>query len=288
VVDAIAANRQELGVVRVRPLRAGMGAFIEGVDLSRPLGPSQVEAIRCAVYRHKLVIFCDQPITSQEHAAFAGSFGPLYLHPTTERHHLVPTLQRIGPPNRTRLAKIKAEAGGGQISAGYHADTSWRLAPAWAGVLRSIRLPETGGDTIWVDGESAFDDLDDAMKARLRSLHVTHDFAHSLRPRNLSYPLVSHPIVQRHAQTGKEVLWVNFAARPRIVGLGQDDSRALLEVVLRQYEDPQHQFRLRWRLGMVAFWDNLATVHIAVQDYGDFPRLLERALVLDEPEYAAL
>ena len=46
--------------------------------------------------------------------------------------------------------------------------------------------------------------------------------------------------------------------------------------------------RFSWRPGSIAFWDNRAAVHYAVRNYGDFPRLLERVLIADEPLYADL
>jgi alpha-ketoglutarate-dependent taurine dioxygenase len=282
------SQRAAAGGIRVRPLNAPMGAVIDGVDLSERLSPADREAILSAVLQHKLVLFQDQAMTSEQHAAFAEHFGELYLHPTTERHPTATTLQKIRPPDPSKLARIKAAAGARQISAGYHADTSWRLAPAWAGVLRPVRLPPSGGETIWVDAELALQALDDDVKRRLRDLHVTHDFSHALRPLGLDYPLVAHPIIQPRAATQREVLWVNFAARPRIVGLDEQESHGLLSAVLEQYEKPEHQFRLSWRMGTVAFWDNRSTVHLAVHNYGDFPRLLERALIVDRPAYLTL
>jgi taurine dioxygenase len=287
-VSALASSVQAARALEVEPLDSAFGVMIDGVDLSQPLDDGDRELIRTAVVVHKLAVFRDQWLSSAQHAAFAARFGDLYRHPTTELHPEIPTLQVIRPPDPVKLARIKAEAGPMQISAGYHADTSWRLAPAWAGVLRPIRLPPVGGDTIWVDAERAFMDLDDEVKERLRGLHVTHDFSHALSPIGRHYPLVCHPMVHRYGATRAEALWVNFAARPRIIGLSEAENRDLLQLVIDQYDKPQHQLRLRWRLGMVAFWDNRSTVHIAVRDYGDFPRVLERALVEDQPAYAAL
>jgi len=36
----------------------------------------------------------------------------------------------------------------------------------------------------------------------------------------------------------------------------------------------------------VAFWDNRGSLHYAVRNYGDFPRVMERVLIADEPRYA--
>ena len=102
------------------------------------------------------------------------------------------------------------------------------------------------------------------------------------------YPIVAHPVVRTHRETGQKILWVNLTQRPQILGVDLAESRALLDEVLRQYKRPEFQVRFSWRPGSVAFWDNRAAVHYAVRNYGDFPRVLERILIEDAPLYADL
>ena len=170
----------------------------------------------------------------------------------------------------------------------YHSDTSWRLVPTWGAVLRAVNLPDVGGDTIWVDAGLAYDRLPDDVKERLEGLHVTHDYRDALAAAGQDYPIVAHPIVRTHRETGRKILFVNFTEHPWIVGLDQKESRELLSIVHDQYRKPELQVRFSWRLGSIAFWDNRAAVHYAVRNYGDFPRLLERILIADEPQYADL
>ncbi len=37
--------------------------------------------------------------------------------------------------------------------------------------------------------------------------------------------------------------------------------------------------RFHWTKGSLAVWDNRSTLHTAIRDYGDFPRLMERVVV---------
>ena len=122
----------------------------------------------------------------------------------------------------------------------------------------------------------------------LEGLHVTHDYREALNRAGFDYPIVAHPIVRTHRETGQKILWVNFTQRPNIIGLDRAESRALLEIVLRQYKKPELQVRFSWRPGSIAFWDNRAAVHYAVRNYGDYPRLLERILIADEPLWTDL
>ena len=151
-----------------------------------------------------------------------------------------------------------------------------------------MTLPETGGDTIWVDANLAYEALADDVKARLEGLHVAHDFRSALVNAGHDYPIVAHPIVRVHRESGKKILWVNYSQHPSVIGLDRDESIELLSLVIDQYRKPEHQVRFSWRPGSVAFWDNRAAVHYAVRNYGDFPRLLERVLISDDRLYADL
>jgi len=95
-------------------------------------------------------------------------------------------------------------------------------------------------------------------------------------------------VVKTHRETGKKILWVNFTQRPHVIGVDLAEGREILSLVLAQYQKPEHQVRFSWRPGSIAFWDNRAAVHIAVRNYGDFPRVLDRILIADEPQYADL
>ncbi|ARR53595.1 taurine catabolism dioxygenase TauD [Rhizorhabdus wittichii DC-6] len=272
--------------IRIRPLQPTIGAEIEGVDLSRPLAPAQRDAIRAAVLRHKVVFFRDQALDNESQAAFAAQFGALYTHPSTTRDPRVAPIHRIAAVDAAKYEKrLHRDVPPGD---GYHSDTSWRLVPTWGAVLRAVTLPEVGGDTIWVDANLAYEGLSAELKERLEGLHVTHDFREALAASGHDYPIVAHPVVRAHRETGQKILWVNLTQKPQILGVELAESRALLDEVLRQYKRPEFQVRFSWRPGSVAFWDNRAAVHYAVRNYGDFPRHLERVLIADEPLYAGL
>src|SRR5262249_17160491 len=152
----------------------------------------------------------------------------------------------------------------------------------------AIRLPEVGGDTVWVDAGAAYDSLSDSFKQRLEGLHVTHDYRESLNRFGLDYPIVAHPIVRTHRETGRKILSLNFQQRPFIVGKDLAEGREILQQILSAYQNGQHQVRFSWKPGSVAFWDNRAAVHIAIRNYGDFPREMERVLIQDDVSYADL
>jgi alpha-ketoglutarate-dependent taurine dioxygenase len=287
VLEPVTAPAHNHNSIAIRPLQRTIGAEISGIDISRPLSDADRDAIKAAILKYKVVFFRDQNLSEEQHADFASRFGPLYVHPSTRRDEAIAPIHKIEPPSAERLASWK-KTDDFQVAAGYHTDTSWRLVPTWGAVLKAVNLPDVGGDTIWVDAGLAYDGLSDELKARLEGLHVTHDFRDALQGAGHDYPIVAHPIVRTHRETGAKILWVNFTQKPYIIGLDRAESRELLTLILDQYRKPEYQVRFSWRPGSVAFWDNRAAVHIAIRDYGDFPRQLDRILIADEPQYADL
>lgn len=269
--------------IGVKPLQPHIGAEIAGVDLRQPLSDAVRDEIKQAILKYKVIFFHDQDINADQHAAFAERFGPLYTHPNTTRDPKISAIHQIAAVDIPKQDRTGAPTA---INAGFHTDTSWRLVPTWGAVLRAVNLPEVGGDTVWVDAAAAYRHLPDETKKRLEDLHVTHDFRDALHRVGLDYPIVAHPVVRTHRETGEKILWVNFTQKPHIIGLEIAESKELLTQILDEYRRPEVQVRFSWRPGSIAFWDNRAAVHYAVRNYGDFPRLLERILIQDEPQYA--
>jgi len=268
----------------IRPLQPTIGAEISGVDLRRPLSAELRDAIRAAVIKHKVVFFRDQTLDRESQENFARHFGKLYAHPSAKSVEKAAAVHQILPHE----VKVSISNPNEPLKESYHTDTSWRLVPAWGAILRAVNIPPVGGDTIWVDAALAYQGLPEDVKQRLDGLHVTHDFRPALTKAGHDYPIVAHPIVRTHRESGEKILWANFSQNPYLIGLDRAESHALLTQVLDQYRRPEYQVRFTWRPGSVAFWDNRAAVHYAVRNYGDFPRVMERVLIADEPLYADL
>jgi alpha-ketoglutarate-dependent taurine dioxygenase len=277
----------ELSVRRLQPT---IGAEIENIDLSKPISDATRDAIKAAVLKYKVVFFRDQNLNREQHLAFTQRFGEIYTPPYAVAKPLEggPGVHQISADEFRKREQEYKEQRKGEIQEFYHTDTNWRLVPTWGAVLRAVTLPEVGGDTIWVDAGLAYRELSQDVKDRLEGLHVTVDFRDALLKSGHDYPLVSHPAVRTHRETGEKILWVDLGKHPKFLGLDRSENRELLDIVLRQYARPEFQVRFSWRPGSVAFWDNRGAVHYAVRNYGDFPRLLERLLIADEKLWADL
>jgi taurine dioxygenase len=260
------------------PVGATVGAEISGIDLTSPLDDVTVEELRQALFAYKVLFFRDQPLTSEQHVAFASRFGELEIHP------FIPS--NTGQPELVRFEKT-ADVGGYENI--WHHDVTWRERPSMGAVLHAVEVPPVGGDTLFCDMGAAYDGLPDDVKDEIEGLSARHDFSrafgHNLPEDRKAemrerYPVVEHPVVVTHDATGRKLLYVNQVFTDSIVGLGPAEGEALLELLFRQAATPEYQARLRWRKDSVAFWDNRAVQHYACSDYWPEPRIMERASIV--------
>ena len=71
----------------------------------------------------------------------------------------------------------------------------------------------------------------------------------------------AHPILPRHPETKREILYVNRLMSVAIEGLPEDESDALLFKLFDHAENPEFRFTHRWKKGDVLLWDNRCTIH---------------------------
>ena len=263
-----------------RQLSPTIGAEISGLDLRDQLSPDVVGELHRAFLDYKVLFFRDQDITSEDHLRFARHFGELEVHPflpaAAESAELV------------SFAKDRDVTGNENL---WHSDVSWRVCPSLGSVLRAREVPRIGGDTLFSDMYAAYECLDDATKERISGRRAVHDFTHSfgraldpdaLRARQQEFPPAEHPVVRTHPETGRKLLYVNRVFTSHIVGMDPDESEELLEELCRNATYPEYQCRFRWEPDSIAFWDNRAVQHYAVNDYWPQRRIMERATVIGD------
>jgi taurine dioxygenase len=279
----LAEERERLAGLQWRSFAAEqvsptLGAEVTGVDLTAPLDDDVVDELRDALSAYKVLVFRGQPLDARQHIVFARRFGDLEVHP-------------FAPANGTepRLVRLEKNATAFGYENIWHHDVTWRECPSMGTILHAIECPAIGGDTLFADMHAAYDGLDDDTKSRIEDLHAVHDYlqtfgrvmsSEKLAAAREQYPTVRHPVVCRHEATGRRHLYVNRAFVSHLEGDDPDEGAALLERLCRQAECPEYQYRLRWRPGTVAFWDNRAVQHYAASDYWPQVRVMERASII--------
>ncbi|MEN8651277.1 TauD/TfdA family dioxygenase [Streptomyces sp. 21So2-11] len=259
----------------VVPQGRTIGAEIRGLDLSEPQPSAVREEINRALLEWKVLFFRGQHLSCDAQRAFARNWGELETNPL---------LASGDAPDVVRLDRTAVPT----FENVWHTDVTFRERPALGAVLQLREVPPVGGDTMWADMAAAYDNLPLEVKDRIDGARAVHDFlpgfarfssAAQLAPFQDLFPPVEHPVVRRHPETGRRMLFVNSSFTTRITGFERDESDRLLRLLFQQAHVPEFQVRFRWQAGDIAFWDNRATQHYAVNDYSPHRRIAERVAI---------
>ncbi|AOJ83894.1 taurine dioxygenase [Burkholderia savannae] len=268
----------------VRPVTGRIGAEIHGVKLSAQLDAASVDAIRAALLKHKVIFLRDQAhLSDAEQEGFAKRLGEPVAHPT------VPVVE-----GTDYLLELDSHRGGRANS--WHTDVTFVDAYPQASILRGVTIPEVGGDTVWANTAAAYDDLPAPLKTLADALWAVHsneyDYAsHRIGTGDTPHDVAAlkryrevfvstryeteHPVVRVHPETGEKTLILGHFLK-HFIGVTPGGSAHLFELLQSYVTRLENIVRWRWREGDVAIWDNRATQHYAVNDYGDARRVVRR------------
>jgi alpha-ketoglutarate-dependent sulfate ester dioxygenase len=271
--------------LRVVKLSENIGARVDGVRLGE-LDAETAAAINQTLAQHKVLFFRGQDhLDDESHFAFAESLGV----PTTPH----PTLKFEG----SRVMRLESLGGGGANQ--WHTDVTFVDRIPKASILRAVELPSHGGTTTWASTVAAYQQLPEPLQQLADGLWAMHnnafDYAQmDIDPAKLAALQANpdavlkyaaefhsahfethHPVVRVHPETGERSLLLgNFVKR--ILGVNSSESQALFRIFQDRITWLENTIRWNWELGDVAMWDNRATQHYAVSDYGSQPRRMHR------------
>jgi len=283
--DAAATiSREGAQAFRVRAFDAPAGAEVLGLDLASPLGASDFERLHQAHLAHHVLVFRDQHITPQQQIDFSRRFGPLQIH-------VLHQFQLKGHPEILVVSNVVENGqpiGLGDAGVYWHSDLSYKERPSLGSMLHAQELPSEGGDTLFANMHVAWDTLPAALRSAVAGLQAEHSYLakyEELRARSPWRPKLSdaqlaevrpvtHPVVRTHPETGRKALFVSEHFTTRVVGIPEDESRALLAELFAHSVRPEHVYRHRWRAHDMVFWDNRSLMHLA----SPFPQTMRRRL----------
>jgi taurine dioxygenase len=266
--------------IEIQPASGAVGAVMTGVDLSGPLAPHARDLIRRTLADRGVVFFRDQALTPDQHIALARQFGEINVNRFFAHADGHPEIALVvKEPDQTR-----------NIGGGWHTDHSYDQFPALGSMLYAREVPSSGGDTLFASMYAAYDALSDGLKQTLAGLRAVHSSRHVFgkvppemegrfrNPQSATQDAV-HPVVITHPDSGRKALYVNPGFTLRFDGWTAEESRPLLEYLYSHAIRPDFCCRFAWQPGSLAFWDNRATWHYAVNDYHGARRLMHRVTI---------
>ena len=278
--------------IEVQPTSGALGAVISGVDLATELDSHVVSDIRQAFHDHGVIFFRGQHLTPAQHIAFAERMGGININRFFKT-----------APDHPQIAEVRKEpAQTTNIGGGWHTDHSYDQIPALGSILLARQVPPRGGDTLFACMCQAYEALSSGLKTTLRGLRGVHSSRHVFDAKSLQNNpdrngrLINpdlatqdavHPVVIRHPDTGRATLYVNAGFTTHFEGWTEKESKPLLDYLYQHASRPEFQTRFKWEEGSMAFWDNRATWHYALNDYQGERRLMHRITIEGVPLEAA-
>ncbi len=261
------------------------GVEISGISLAH-CSDDEMRAVKQAIYEQGVAVFRDQDFSPEDHIAFAKKWGGIDINnyfPLENEHPEIAVVKKE-PDQQTN------------IGGAWHTDHSYDQVPAMGSILVARVLPPAGGDTMWAHMGAAYDALSDDLKQQIEGLEAFHtadhvynegglyaqtDMGKSLRGQDVRTGAV-HPVVIRHPQTGRKLLYVNSAFTIHFLGQTREESLPLLQQLFDAALTGDNECRLEWKPGTVAIWDNRTTWHNAINDYQGHAREMHRITLTGE------
>jgi len=273
----------------IRPFDAALGAEVVGLDLNQPLSDEDFRRIHRAHLDHHVVVFRDQRITPDQQIAFSRRFGPLQIHVLNQ-------FQLANHPEILIVSNVLKDGkpiGLGDAGHFWHSDLSYKEKPSLGSLLHAMELPAEGGDTLFANMHVAWDSLPAELQRKVEGLTAEHTYLARYaelqkrspwRP-NLTAEQIAQvrpviqPVVRTHPETGRKALFVSEHFTTRIVGLPEDESRALLDTLFAHSVKPEHVYRHQWREHDLVFWDNRSLLHLAAGTPDHLRRVMYRTTI---------
>jgi len=271
----------------VLPL-GNIGAEVVGLAPGADLSPATAQALYRAWLEHGVLLFRGFGTDTETHLRLSRVFGELEEHPV--KSILVPGQEELILLGGEGLQKGGAVVVDGEVRAGYfffHQDTAYTPNICKGSMLRMVRKSDSGGETMWVDTQKAYAALPEPLKARIENLWTMQTYrggvverlwgwpGHTVRaPRPdegpecaldiPDFPLVTHPMVIAHPETGKKSLLLSPMGFFRIDGMEQEEGDALFDAIVGHALGERFTYQHDWEQDDMVLWDNRRSLHSAL------------------------
>ena len=245
-------------ILELTPYNPSIGATVGNIDLTRKLTDAELAELKRSFTEYQVLFFRDQKISHDDHARLAGYFGTIGQHVGKKTNS-----QESDDP---RIRKFYASGEVPRVSGNlWHTDQSCAPIPPMASILYLHTIPDNGGgDTGFASMYAAYDALSDKMKDYLDGLTAVHEGKHQFGE---GTPDAVHPVVARHPESGRKLLYVNPGFTIRINEVPRDEGDAVLKFLYGHCIRPEWTTRFKWQPHSIAFWDNRCVQHRAISDY---------------------
>ncbi len=252
-------------------------AEVGGVDLRRVHDPETLAELRGGMDQYAVLIFHDQPLTDDEHLAFAQRFdgrlhtklGSAAIQKNRFGNEALGDISNVGADGEILQQgdRRRAYSLGNRL---WHTDASFQDPPGRYSMLSAKVVPPVAADTEFADTRAAYDALPAEIKRQIEGLRAHHSIAHSRQTLGFEFSQdeqdalkgAIHPLVRTIPRSSRRSLYVASHASC-IVDWPVPEGRLLLRDLIEHATQPEFVYRHAWRGGDLVIWDNRATMHRA-------------------------
>lgn len=279
-----------MSLLTISKLTESVGAEVTGLDPARLASDDALaDTILNALEDNGVLVFRGLHLDPEAQVAFCRRLGD--VDHSSDGHHPVAGIYPItlNPAKNSSASYLRA-------TFDWHIDGCTPTSdecPQMATVLSAVQVADQGGETEFANSYAAYESLTSAEQQRYGALRVVHSLEASQRrvtpdpspellARWRSRRTHEHPLVWTH-RSGRKSL-VLGASADYVIGMDQDQGRALLAELLDRATVPGRVYSHTWSIGDTVIWDNRGVLHRAAPYDPDSPREMLRTTVLgDEP-----
>lgn len=260
-------------------LSPNFGTEIDGVQLSE-LDDTGKNDLALYLETRGLAVFRNQNLRDkgpQFSKEFGEYFGPLHVHQVSralkEHPELLVTYRKAGDASR-----YDREFKNTTSRIGWHSDVSFEEYPPSFSFFVALEAPESGGDTLFLDGREAYKRLSPTIQKFFEGLTLIHSNHYQNvgakingYASNTETFFTEHPLVRKHPVTGEKSLFFSRGFVQKVKGVKPTESAAILNFLEDHVlNNPEFQVRAAHRgtdAATVIAWDNRILLHSAVVDF---------------------
>jgi alpha-ketoglutarate-dependent 2,4-dichlorophenoxyacetate dioxygenase len=286
--------------ISFKKLHPTFAAEVSPIDLREINDEGTLSHLRKAMSEYGVLVFKGQQLSLQDQLDFAQRLDGV-LH--TKTSNSVLSKNRFGNDALTDISNVAQD---GEIMAAddrrrmnnisnriWHTDASFENPPGRYSMLCARTIPSVRADTEFADMRTAYDLLDEPMRATIENLHVHHSIVYSRHTMGFDFspeeraklPGANQPLVRTVENSSRKALYLASHA-DHVVEWPIPEGRLLLRDLIEHATKPQFVYSHEWTLGDLVIWDNRTTMHRG-RPFDDkiHKRELTRVTTLDIPRH---
>jgi taurine dioxygenase len=250
-----------------------IGVELSDIDIST-IDEKQVRLIRDLVYKHHLIAFRNQNITTQQYLEFARKIGRPQIYLQDNYHH--PDYPEIFvSSNVPENGKKVGVAGTGRY---WHTDCAFEPEPLSLTLLSPQILPTSIRETYYIDMNQVYEELPSDLRVQVDDKYAVHEakWRYKVQAGDIDRavidllndaeqlaPPTTHPAVITHPVSHLPALYISEGFTTSIVGLSYEENKQVLAKLFEFIHQDKYIRTHIWNEGDLLMWDNRMLIHKA-------------------------